>query len=60
MKKEAVLQAISAFHKEVDLNQLVEQLLINDKIEKGLLQIEQEETLSHKEVVAHFKKKWKA
>lgn len=35
MKKEAVLQAISTFPKVVDLNQLFEQLLIKNKIEKA-------------------------
>jgi len=57
MKKEAVLQAINGFPKEVNLNALFEQFIIKEKIEKGLLQIENGETLTHENVVAHFQKK---
>ena len=58
MKKETVLQAISEFPKEVDLNALFEQLIVKEKIEKGLLQIENGQTVTHEAVIAHFKKKW--
>lgn len=58
MKKEAVLQTINEFPKEVNLNALFEQLIIKEKIEKGLLQIENGQTITHEKVVAHFNKKW--
>lgn len=58
MKKETVLQAINEFPKEVNLNDLFEQLIVKEKIEKGLLQIENGETITQAEVIAHFNKKW--
>ncbi len=58
MKKETVLQAINEFPKEVNLNALFEQLIVKEKIEKGLLQIENEQTVTHADVIAHFNNKW--
>ncbi len=58
MKKETVLQAINEFLKEVNLNALFEQLIVKEKIEKGLLQIENGQTVTHADVIAHFNKKW--
>jgi predicted transcriptional regulator len=58
MKKETVLQAINEFPKEVNLNALFEQLIVKEKIEKGLLQIENGQTVTHTDVIAHFNKKW--
>ena len=58
MKKETILQAINEFPKEVNLNALFEQLIVKEKIEKGLLQIENRQTVTHEDVIAHFYKKW--
>jgi predicted transcriptional regulator len=58
MKKQNVIETINEFPKEVNLNDLFEQLIVKEKIEKGLLQIENGQTISHEKVVAHFKKKW--
>ena len=58
MKKETILQAINEFPKEVNLNALFEQLIVKEKIEKGLLQIENSQTVTHVDVIAHFNKKW--
>jgi predicted transcriptional regulator len=52
------LQAINEFPKEVNLNALFEQLIVKEKIEKGLLQIENSQTVTHEDVIAHFNKKW--
>lgn len=58
MKKQNILETMNEFPKEVNLNDLFERLIVKEKIEKGLLQIEKGQTLSHEKVVAHFKKKW--
>ena len=58
MKKLHVIETINEFPKEVNLNDLFEQLIVKEKIEKGLLQIDKGQTVSHKKVVAYFKKKW--
>lgn len=52
------MQAIYEFPQEVNLNELFEQLIVKEKIENGLLQIENGQTLTHDEVIAHFKEKW--
>jgi len=57
MKKLHVIATINEFLKEVNLNDLFEQLIVKEKIEKGLLQIEKGQTISHEKVVAYFKKK---
>ena len=59
MKKQKVIQTINEFPKEVDLIELFERLLVTEKIEKGLLQIETGQIVTHEKVVAHFKKKWR-
>ena len=59
MKKQKVIQTINEFQKEVDLIELFERLLVTEKIEKGLLQIETGQIVTHEKVVAHFKKKWR-
>jgi len=58
MKKQNVLETINEFPKEVNLNDLFEQLIVKEKIENGLQQIEKGQTISHEKVVAYFKKKW--
>lgn len=58
MKKQTVLKAVKEFPKEVDLNELFEKLIVTEKIEKGLQQVEKGETVAHDKVVKYFKKKW--
>jgi len=58
MKKQNVLEAVNEFPKEINLNDLFERLIVIEKIEKGLAQVDNNDTVPHKEVVAHFKKKW--
>ena len=59
MKKQKVIQTINEFSQEVDLNELFERLIVTEKIEKGLQQIERDQTISHEKVVAYFQKKWR-
>ncbi len=57
MKKLSIIETINEFPKEVNLNELFEKLVIRDKIEMGLEQIDKGQTISHKKLIAHFKKK---
>jgi predicted transcriptional regulator len=57
MKKQNVIETINEFPKEINLNDLFEQLVVKEKIEKGLQQIEKGQTISHEKVVEYFKKK---
>ena len=59
MKKQNVLEAINEFPGEVNLNALFERLMVKEKIEKGLLQIDNGQTVTHERVIAHFNKKWR-
>jgi hypothetical protein len=58
MKKQDVLNAINDFPKEVNLNDLFEKLIVKEKIVQGLLQIENNQIVTHEKVVARFNKKW--
>lgn len=58
MKKEKVIETLNKFPKEVNLNDLFEQLLVREKIEQGLEQIAKGEEVSHDQVLKHFDKKW--
>ena len=58
MKKQKIIQTINEFSQEVDLNELFERLIVTEKVEKGLRQIENGQTISHEKVVAYFRKKW--
>lgn len=42
----------------MNLAELFERLLVTEKIEEGLKQVENGETIAHEEVVDYFKKKW--
>jgi hypothetical protein len=59
MKKQTVLKTIKDFPKEIELNELFEKLIVTEKIEKGLIQVENDETIAHEKVVKYFKKKWR-
>ncbi len=58
MKKQNVIETINEFPKEVNLNELFEKLIIKEKIEKGLEQIDKGQTISHEKLIAYFNKKW--
>ena len=58
MKKQIILQAIKELPSEVDLNEFFEMLLVRDKIDKGMEDIDKGRTVAHEEVVKYFQKKW--
>ncbi len=60
MKKETVIQIVNDFSEEIELENLFETLLIRDKIEQGLKQIENGEIISHEKVVKYFNNKFKS
>lgn len=57
MKKKSIIETINIFPKDVILNELFEQLIIKEKIEMGLKQIDKGQTISHKKLISHFNKK---
>jgi predicted transcriptional regulator len=59
MKKETILKAIDSLPENIDLNDLFEKLIIQEKIEKGLESIEKGETVSHEKVEEYSKNKWR-
>lgn len=59
MKKEQVLQTINQMGKDIDINVFLEKLIFIDKIEKGLMQLENNETVNQSDVESYFTKKWK-
>jgi hypothetical protein len=56
MKKELVIDAIKEFPQDFDLDILFEKLIFIEKVEKGLLQLEQDKTIPHNEVKEMIKK----
>ncbi|UYZ64573.1 hypothetical protein [Hymenobacter weizhouensis] len=50
MNKQTVLAAVNALPEEIELDDLVERLLLIEKIEKGREQSRKGETVSHEEV----------
>jgi hypothetical protein len=58
MKKAAVISALNEFPKEFNLDDLVEQLIVIEKIEAGLADVKQNKTTSHAEV-KKLVKKWR-
>jgi hypothetical protein len=57
MKKELVIDAIREFPSDFELDSLIEKLIFMEKVEKGLIQLEQEKTVPHnkvKEIVAKW------
>lgn len=59
MKKQTILKTIKDLPKDVDLNDFFEQLIVRDKIDKGLEEIEKGYTVSHEKVVKYFQKNWR-
>jgi hypothetical protein len=50
MKKEKIIETINELPQEFELDDLIERLIVIEKIEKGLVQLEKNETKSHEEV----------
>ena len=52
MKKQTVIQTVNDFPKEINLDELFERLIVTEKIEKGLAQIEKGQTVPHESVAS--------
>lgn len=50
MKKEDVIEAMKELPQDFELEKLLEKLVFIEKVEKGLLQLEQGKTVPHDEV----------
>jgi len=50
MKKEDVIEAMKELPQDFELEKLLEKLVFMEKVEKGLLQLEQGKTVPHDEV----------
>lgn len=59
MKKEKIIQLANEMGKNINLDDFLEKLILIDKVEKGLEQIETNHVVSNSEVELYFKKKWK-
>jgi hypothetical protein len=57
MKKENVIEAMKELPQDFDLEKLLEKLVFMEKVEKGLLQVEQGITIPH-DKVKEMSKKW--
>lgn len=57
MKKETVIEAMRELPQNFELENLLEKLVFMEKVEAGLLQLEQGNTLPHDEVI-EMTKKW--
>ena len=50
MKKEDVIEAMKELPQDFELEKLLEKLVFMEKVEKGLLQLEQGKTVQHDQV----------
>ena len=50
MKKEDVIEAMKELPQDFELEKLLEKLVFMEKVEKGLLQLEQGKTVPHDQV----------
>ena len=50
MKKEKALETINSFPMEFDLNDLIERLIFVEKVEKGLLDLDNGKTIPHTDI----------
>lgn len=57
MKKESVIEAMKELPQDFELENLLEKLVFMEKVEAGLLQLEQGNTISHEEVI-EMTKRW--
>ena len=56
MKKESVIEAMKELPQDFELENLLEKLVFMEKVEAGLLQLEQGNTISHEEVIEMTKR----
>lgn len=56
MKREKALETVKELPQEFDLEELIERLVLAEKVEKGLQQIDKGQTLSHEQVKDMIKK----
>ena len=57
MKKATVIEAMKELPQDFELEKLLEKLVFMEKVEIGLIQLEQENTITHDEVIA-ITKQW--
>ena len=57
MKKETVIEAIKKLPQDFELDKLLEKLIFMEKVENGLLQLDQKNTIPHDEVIK-ITKQW--
>lgn len=57
MKKETVIEAIKKLPQDFELEILLEKLIFMEKVENGLLQLDQKNTIPHDEVIK-ITKQW--
>lgn len=50
MRKDKAIETINKFPQEIDIEKLMEQLIFTEKVEKGLEQLKEGETISHEQV----------
>ncbi len=56
MKRDKAMETVKEFPQEFDLEELIERLVLVEKIEKGLKQIEEGKTVPHEQVKEMIKK----
>jgi hypothetical protein len=56
MRKEKLLETINELPQEIDLDALIERLIFEEKVEKGLKQLDSGKTTPHEQVKEMFKK----
>lgn len=57
MKRDKVIEAVNELPQEFDLDELIEKLVLIEKVELGLKQLEEGKTVPH-EQVKELVKKW--
>lgn len=57
MKRDKAIETVKEFPQEFELEDLIEQLVFVEKVEKGLQQVQQGKTIPH-EQVKEMTKKW--
>ena len=57
MKRDKLIDAIKELPQEIELEELMERLIFEEKIEKGLIQLEKGNTTDHSKV-KELVKKW--
>lgn len=57
MKRDKLIEAIKELPQEIELEELMERLIFEEKIEKGLIQLEKGNTTDHSKV-KELVKKW--